>query len=318
MTSTAVKARRAEARPSKALAAPRLGRSGPSDNRVGWGFMAPFTVLFGVFLVFPVLFGIYLSFTGLSLTGRGGEIIGFQNYIEAFQDAAMWSSILNTIWFTVLSTVPLVVVALGLALLVNQGLPGQWLWRLSFFLPYLLASTVVSLFWLTLFNPQLGPINQFLTGLGLNPPSWLQDQNWAMISVVIVTVWWTVGFNFLLYLAALQNIPEQQYEAASLDGAGSWRKLLSITIPQLGPTTGLIVILQVLSSLKVFDQIFQLTSGGPSGSTRSAVEYIFDVGFTGYRFGYSSAISYIFFALIIIISIAQFTVTRQGRKGATS
>jgi multiple sugar transport system permease protein len=126
---------------------------------------------------------------------------------------------------------------------------------------------------------------------------------------VLTTVWWTVGFNFLLYLAALQNIPEQQYEAASLDGAGTWRKLWSITIPQLGPTTVLIVVLQVLASLKVFDQIYQMTAGGPNNATESIVGYIFSSGFTGYRFGYSSAISYIFFALIVIISIGQFFAT---------
>ena len=173
---------------------------------------------------------------------------------------------------------------------------------------------MVSLFWVWLYNPQLGLVNA-LTGLfGATPVAWLQDTDWAMIAIVVTTVWWTVGFNFLLYLAALQNIPEQQYEAAALDGAGKWRQLFSITIPQRAPTTMLIVILQGLASLKVFDQIYQMTGGGPGGATRSTVEYIFEVGFTGDRFGYSSAISYIFFAIIVIVSIAQFVF----RKGARS
>ena len=132
-----------------------------------------------------------------------------------------------------------------------------------------------------------------------------------MISIVIATVWWTVGFNFLLYLSALQNIPDQQYEAASIDGAGKWRQLLSITIPQLAPTTALILILQVLASLKVFDQIYQMLNQAITPSTRSAVVYIFETGFTGYRFGYSSAISYIFFALIIIVSLVQLRATSR-------
>ena len=277
-----------------------------TENRTGWLFVTPFLVVFALFLVWPVIYGLYLSFTGQSLTGANGGLIGFANYAEAFQDADMWRSLGNTVLFTVLSTVPLVVVALVLALLVHLGLPGQWLWRLSFFLPYLLASTVVSLFWVWMYSPQLGFINDVLSRLGLPTSDWLNDQNTAMLSIVVTTVWWTVGFNFLLYLAALQNIPEQQFEAAALDGAGKWRQLFSITIPQLGPTTGLIIILQVLASLKVFDQVYQMTAGGPAGSTRSILEYVFETGFTGYRLGYSSAISYVFFAIIIIISVLQF------------
>lgn len=277
-----------------------------TENRTGWLFVTPFLVVFALFLVWPVIYGLYLSFTGQSLTGANGGLIGFANYAEAFQDADMWRSLGNTVLFTVLSTVPLVVVALVLALLVHLGLPGQWLWRLSFFLPYLLASTVVSLFWVWMYSPQLGFINDVLSSVGLPTSDWLNDQNTAMLSIVATTVWWTVGFNFLLYLAALQNIPEQQFEAAALDGAGKWRQLFSITIPQLGPTTGLIIILQVLASLKVFDQVYQMTAGGPAGSTRSILEYVFETGFTGYRLGYSSAISYVFFAIIVIISVLQF------------
>lgn len=285
------------------------------ENLTGWAFIAPFMVFFILFLAVPIAWGIYLSFTGQTLTGRGGGLVGFANYQEAIVDNDMWRSMGNTLWFVVLSTVPLVVVALAMAVLVNLGLPGQWLWRLAYFMPFLLASSVVSLFWIWMFNPQLGLINA-ITGLfGAEPIAWLQDPQYAMMGIVMATVWWTVGFNFLLYLAALQNIPEQQYEAAALDGAGKWRQLTSITIPNLAPTTVLILVLQVLASLKVFDQIYQMTAGGPGGTTRSAVQYIFEVGFTGYRFGYSSAISYIFFAIIVIISIAQFAVvSRKGGK----
>ncbi|WP_421743230.1 carbohydrate ABC transporter permease [Cellulomonas sp.] len=283
------------------------------DNRIGWAFVAPFVVVFVMFLIWPLVHGFYLSFTGESITGAGGELIGFDNYAEALADPIMWRSLLNTLWFTVLSTVPLVIVALILALLVHQGLPGQWLWRLSFFMPFLLASTVAAQFWIWMYNPQLGLVNYLLGAVGVEQIAWLQDPQWAMLAVVIMTTWWTVGFNFLLYLTALQNIPEQQYEASALDGAGRWRQLRSITIPQLGPTTVLIVILQVLASLKVFDQIYIMTQGGPGGVTRPVVQYVFEVGFTGYRFGYASAIAYIFFAIIVIISIGQMRLTtRRG------
>ena len=290
-------------------------RARRGETLTGWAFAAPFAILFVLFLVVPAIYGLYLSFTGETLTGANSGVVGFANYAEALTDPDMWRSLGNTLWFTFLSTVPLVVLSLAFALLVNLGLPGRWLWRLSFFLPYLLASTVVVLFWTWMYNPKIGLINGVLAEFGIAPVAWLQDPKVAMFSVVITTLWWTIGFNFLLYLAALQNIPEQQFEAAAIDGAGKWRQLWSIVIPQLAPTTGLILTLQVLASLKVFDQIYMLTNGGPAGSTRSIVEYIYESGFTGYRFGFSSAISYLFFAIIVLVSLAQYKLLnrRSGR-----
>ena len=282
-----------------------------ADNLRGWLYVAPFLIAFGMFLIWPTIYGLWMSFTGVSLAGTNDEFIGLDNWAEALGDPQVWSSLGNTAWFTVLSTVPLVVVALLLAVLVNLGLPGQWFWRLSFFMPFLLASTVVSQFWLWMYNPQLGLINSFLGWFGIDGVAWLQNPSTAMIAVVITTVWWTIGFNFLLYLAALQNIPDQLYEAASLDGAGGWRKFVSITLPQLAPTTVLVLVLQLLNSLKVFDQIYQMTGGGPGGSTRPILLYIYEVGFTGYRLGYASAISYIFFFLIIIVSIAYMVISSR-------
>lgn len=281
------------------------------DRKHGWGFMAPFLAFFAVFLIWPLIYGVYMSFTGKSLTGANSSFVGFANYVEALGDADMWHSMGNTLYFTVISTVPLVLVALAMAALVNMGLPAQWLWRLSFFAPYLLASTVVSLFFVWMYNPQLGLINELLSKVGIAPVDWLNNPDVAMWSIVIATLWWTVGFNFLLYLAAMQNIPQSHYEAAQLDGAGGWRQFFSITLPQINQTTLMIVILQVLASLKVFDQVYQMTAGGPAGSTRSVVQYIFETGFTGYRLGYSAAISYIFFAIIVVVSISQFFLTRK-------
>ena len=300
---------------------PRTGAAAPArsatsarrarDSRIGWAFVAPFVVLFAMFLLWPLLHGFWLSFTGESITGSGGAFLGLDNYAEALSDPIMWRSMLNTAWFTVLSTVPLVLVGLVMALLVFQGLPGQWLWRLSFFMPFLLASTVAAQFWIWMYNPQLGLVNALLGVVGVEGQAWLQDTRWAMAAVVVETLWWTVGFNFLLYLTALQSIPEQQYEASALDGAGRWRQLWSITLPQLAPTTVLIVLLQVLASLKVFDQIYVMTNGGPGGVTRPVVQYIFESGFTGYRFGYASAIAYVFFAVVVVVAVAQMRFTSR-------
>lgn len=296
-----------------AVKATGRGRSPQAQNNItGWAFAAPFVVLFAVFLIWPIIYGFYLSFTGTSLTGSGSGLVGFANYAEAFKDPAMWRALGNTVTFTLMSTVPLVVISLIMALLVNTGIPGQWLWRLSFFLPFLLASTVVSMIWIWMYNPKLGLINDALMKLGMEKPlAWLQNPDTAMGAVVATTVWWTIGFNFLLYLAALQNIPEHQYEAAQIDGATKWRQLIYITIPQLGQTTALIIMLQILASLKVFDQIYQMTSGGPKGSTRPVVQYIYQVGFTGFRLGYAAAISYIFFAIIVILSVVQNRITSR-------
>ncbi|APF35750.1 sugar ABC transporter permease [Microbacterium paludicola] len=281
---------------------------------MAWTFLAPFLAAFLLFLVWPLLHGLYLSFTDQSLTGAGGSFIGIANYVEALGDPVMWRSLGNTAWFTALSTVPLVLLALVMALLVQRGLPGQWLWRLSFFMPYLLASTVISQIWVWIFNPQIGAANGILEAFGLEPIAWLQNPDTNMLAIVVATVWWTIGFNFLLYLAALQNIPETQYEAASIDGAGEWRKLFSITIPQLGQVTVLIVILQVLASLKLFDQAYQMLGGIASETTRSIVQYIYESGFVGYRFGYSAAISYVFFAVIVLIGVIQALATRRRKE----
>jgi multiple sugar transport system permease protein len=277
----------------------RTARRSLSGRASGPLFVTPFLVVFALFLVVPLVYGLWMSFTNSSLTGRGDStFVGFGNYTEALTDPKMWETIGHTVLFTVMSTVPLVVFALVMALLVHAGLPGQWLWRLAFFAPYLLTSAVIWQVGLLVFQT-------FLKAIGLDGVGWLVEERYAMWSVVVITVWWTVGFNFLLYLAALQSVPDQLYEAAAIDGAGAWRRLWSITIPQLHRTTALITVLQVLASLKVFDQIFLLTKGGPDGSTRPVLEYIFDSGFTGYRLGYAAAMSYIFFALLLILSIGQ-------------
>lgn len=311
---TATTSTRAIVTGSRAATPARRAGARNREQLISWAFLAPFLIAFVLFLAWPIVHGIILSFTDQSLTGAGGAFIGFANYAEALTDPKMWQSMGNTVWFTLLSTVPLVVIALVMAALVDRGIPGQWLWRLSFFMPFLLASTVISQIWVWIFNPQVGAANNILEFFGLEPIAWLQNPDTNMLSIVIATVWWTVGFNFLLYLAAMQNIPPQQYEAASLDGAGAWRQFWSITLPQLGPATVLILILQILASLKLFDQAYQMLGGVASDTTRSIVQYIYEAGFVSYRFGYSAAISYVFFALIVILGIAQALITRRKEQ----
>jgi multiple sugar transport system permease protein len=224
----------------------------------------------------------------------------------------MW----HTTWFTILTTVPLVVLPLALALLVQRVARNQWVFRLAFFAPYVLPVSVIVLIWQWLYQPGFGLINGYLTKIGLEEVNWLGAEGTAMIAVAIATVWWTLGFNFVLFLAGLQEIPRDLYEAAALDGANAWQQVRRITLPLLWPTTVLVLVLQVIASLKVFDQIYLLLQGGPNFSTRPAIQYIYETGFTQYRTGYASALSIVFFLLIVLVSALLFAGVRRLQRGA--
>lgn len=290
----------------------------PAVRRVrvpaGLWFILPFFLLYTAFLVIPVFLGLGMSFFNTSLAGAAGEFVGFDNYVELFGDDAVWSSLWNTLRFTVFSTPPLVVLALVMAILTNRKMPARWLFRLAYFMPFLVPVTVVTTVWSWMFQTDFGFLNGMLNAIGMAPVDWLGQPGTAMASVVLTTTWWTIGFNYLLYLAALQGIPPELYEASSIDGASSWKQFLHITLPMLRRTTGLILVLQLIASLKVFDQIYLLTQGGPNFSTRPILEYVYDVGFTGFRLGYSSAISYVFFVLILVLAFVQLKLFASKEK----
>lgn len=271
----------------------------------GLWFILPFFVLYVAFLIVPVFLGLGISFFNTSLSGGLGEFVGFANYAELFADEAVWDSLWNTVKFTLLSTPPLVVLALVMALLTNNAMPARWLLRLSYFMPFLVPVTVVTTVWSWMFRTDFGFVNGMLEAIGLEKVDWLGQPGTAMISIVITTTWWTIGFNYLLYLAGLQQIPPELYEASAIDGANAWKQFTNITLPLLGRVTGLILVLQLIASLKVFDQIYLLTGGGPNFSTRPILEYVYDMGFTGFRLGYASAISYVFFLIILVFAFIQ-------------
>ena len=319
MTATSATTPRTAATTASAAAAPRPVRVRRHWLEHGLVFTLPFLVVYALFLLWPLLWGVKMSLSNDDIAGTRSEFVGLDNYVEAVRDPEMWSSMWNTVWFTVLSTVPLVVLGLVLALLAHNLRVVTWLWRMSWFAPFLLPSGVVCLLWVWMIYPaDFGLADQLLASVGLHPGiGWLTDTRYAMLSVVLTTVWWTVGFNFLLYLAALQAIPEHLYEAAELDGAGAWQRLWHVTLPMLRRTTGVVVILQLLASLKIFDQVYIMTGGGPDDATRPILQYVYQAGFTGYRIGYASAVSYIFFALIVIVSLVQLHLSRRAREEAT-
>jgi multiple sugar transport system permease protein len=278
-------------------------------------FLAPFLVLYLLFIIGPGLYGLLISFFDTSLVKPGlSGFAGLGNYTEALQNGDFWSSLWHTLWFTILTTPPLIVLALVFALLADRVRFGRWFFRLAFFAPYILPSAVVALIWMWLYTPGLGLLEVSLAKVGITAPNWLGDAAFAMPSLAITTVWWTLGFNFVLYLAGLQEVPRELYEAAAMDGAGEWQQIRRITIPLLGRTTTLVAVLQVIASLKVFDQMYIMTSGGPNFATRSILEYVYDEGFTNFRVGYAAAVSTLFFLVVLAVSALWFGLVRRQEK----
>ncbi len=307
-TASATLPRTAAARQAKTARPPR--------NWGNFGLVTPFLVFYILFLVGPLIYDVVLSFFNTSLVKGGlGGFAGFANYTELFHDHQFWSAMWHTILFTLVSTPPLVILPLFFAIVVNRIKRGQWFFRLAFFLPYILPSAAIALVWLFIYEPGYGLIAGFFNLIGVGDPGWLSDPNVALYSIVIVTIWWTIGFNFVLYLAGLQEIPHDLYEASSLDGASRWQQTWRLTIPMLGRTTTLVTVLQVIASLKIFDQIYLILQGGPNYASRPAIEWIYDTAFTSQRVGYASAASFILFIVIMIVSFVWLALVRRQESG---
>ncbi|MFG2502135.1 carbohydrate ABC transporter permease [Streptomyces sp. NPDC048441] len=286
------------------------------DRWAGPGMLLPFALFYLVFLVGPLIYTVVAGFFETSLLKSGlGEFAGLSNYSAVLGDAEFWRTLRNTLWFTVLTTVPLVLLSLVLALLADRFVRGRWFFRFAFFAPFVLPSAVVSLLFMFIYADQLGLAQEVVTWFGVDtPPSWLGDPDWAMISIAAATVWWTVGFNFVLYLAGLQDVPREVHEAAAIDGAGPWQRIRHVVVPMLGRTTTLVTVLQIIASLKVFDQIYMMTNGGPDGSTRPSLQLIYDTGFVEGRVGYASTVSLLLFLVILFVSLVWFALVRRAEK----
>jgi multiple sugar transport system permease protein len=308
--------------PQPATAVTRARRRAPEadrDNRPALGFLAPFVILYLLFVIGPALYGLVMSFFDTSLVRPGlGKFAGLSNYAETVRSADFWQAMWHTVLFTILTTPPLVVLSFIFALLAERAGRGRWFFRLAFFAPYILPSAVMALIWTWLYTPALGLLSNTLSRIGITAPQWLGDPNWAMMSIAIATIWWTMGFNFVLYIAGLQEIPRELYEAASIDGASQLQQTYRVTIPLLARTTTLVVVLQVIASLKVFDQMYIMTSGGPNFSTRPALEYIYDIGFTDFRVGAAAAESTLFFLLVLAVSAVWLVITRRQERQSMS
>jgi multiple sugar transport system permease protein len=361
------------ARSPTTVGTPRTGwRARLPDATSGWLFVAPFLVVYVVFLLYPVIQAVLMGFFEVDLlVVDDREYVGLDHYVRMFwgtqmswdlthlwlwrvfglllipfvwywhrqgsvsgrfaivssigllilfvgilgihpgeggrwYDSQFWLSFGNTVLFVILSTPLIVGVALAIAIALNRPGPLAGVLRTLFFAPYVLSVAVVTLIWTFLLNPQLGLIGAAFEAVGLEPISWLTSTTWALPAIVITTLWWTIGFNVVLFLAGLQDIDPSMYEAASLDGAGSWARFRFITVPGLQRTLLLVVVLQVIASFQIFGQVFIMTRGGPNGATRVAIQHIYESAFRDFELGYASAMSVFLFIGMIAIAAAQF------------
>jgi multiple sugar transport system permease protein len=276
------------------------------ESRFAWLSLAPALAFFAVFVGFPVAYAFYLSFHEWNLMSPAPEWVGLANYRELVQDVTFARSLLQTTLFTLGITVCIVVLSLVTALLLDQKLQQIRLYRTISYLPAVTSVVAIGIVWLWIFDPEYGLLNQVLRGLGIEGPRWLADTRLALWCLVIAAAWRNVGYFATIFLAGLQGIDGTYYEAARIDGAGAWGSFRRITLPLLRPTTLFVVVMSVILSFQVFALVYVMTSGGPAGATSVVVFYLYQQAFTYFRMGYASAIGYVLFAVIFVLTLIQF------------
>lgn len=279
-----------------------------------WGaaFLSLPVLLFLVFLLLPIVMALVLSFTDYSVIGTT-HWVGWANYGRLLHDPFFHTALWNTLLYTVMYVPLSLVLALGTALLLNRKVRSVTVFRTLFYIPVVASTVATASIWYWLLNPQHGLINIVLGWFGIDGPAWLYDSHWAMTAIVIMSAWAGFGANMIIFLAGLQGIPRELLEAARTDGAGSWKLFWHITLPSLARTTLLVTTLLIISAFQVFDQAYVLTKGGPGNSTVTLVYYIYDRGFGSLQMGYASAISFVLFAIILVVSLVNArAVARTG------
>lgn len=280
-------------------------------NIVGYSFILPNLIGYSIFVFIPVCFSFILSVMKWDGSQIPMEFVGLQNFAQIFGDRYFRGALSHTVVYALMTVVPTLVLSMLLAVLLNTKIKGIAFYRTAFFFPYIASIVAVGAVWNMLFQPDFGPINEFLKFIGIsNPPRWVVSTDWAMVAVAIVTIWKYMGYYMIVYLAALQGISSSLYEAASIDGANGWQKLRYITIPMLTPTTFFVLIMLTIQCFKVFDMVYVMTGGGPGNATQTLVNYIYDKAFVNWQFGPASAGAIILFAVVLVITLIQF----QGEK----
>jgi multiple sugar transport system permease protein/alpha-1,4-digalacturonate transport system permease protein len=284
------------------------------NTLVGWSFILPNFVGFAVLTLVPVGALFYVAFTNWNAFGVA-DWVGLENFRQILHDHSFRVALINTAYYTVLHIPLTLALALALALLLNNKLRGVAFFRTAAFFPYVTSIVAIAVVWNMLFSPDSGPINQLLRAIGIrHPPGWTASADWSMPAVIVVGTWREMGYYMLLFLAGLQTIPRELYEAARMDGAGAWHRFRNVTVPGLRPTTFFVTVVLTIGSFKVFDLILVMTNGGPGQSTLVLSQYIYTKGFMENQLGYASSVSVVFFLICITVTLVQFGVNRRSQS----
>lgn len=284
-------------------------------------FVLPYFIFFMAFLIIPLLYGVYISFHEWDLLSSDRPLVGLKNYIALFNPDSHLSSMFfeglwNTLQFVIYSVPLLVIVGLGLALLVNS-LPAKirGFFRTLYFIPYSISVSVIAIIWLWLLDTNSGLINNYLVNMGFDPVPWLTSLPYAWISIVAATLWWTIGFNMIIFINALNEVPGDLYEASAIDGASAWQNFIHITLPSIRPIMLFVVVTSTIASFNIYGQPYLMTGGGPGDSTEVLLMGIVEQAFEQRQLGSASAMAIVMALIMIVVSIIQFKLSNPTKKG---
>jgi ABC-type sugar transport system permease subunit len=291
----------------------RVGHMSPRRRRdylTFLAFIAPNFILFGVFTFWPFVYSFVLSLTKWNMIGTA-KFVQLENYEKMLNDPVFWLVLKNTVFLALGVVIVKLILALALALLLNQRLAGRSLYRAIVFSPTFTTSVAVAMVWTWIFDPFYGVLRVPLSWFGLPSPEWLSDVNWSLPAIIIVSIWSGLGYDMVIFLAGLQGVPREYYEAARVDGASNWQVFRSITFPLLSPTTFFLTITAIISAFKTFDIVSVMTGGGPLNSSNVYIHYVYQNAFKWFKMGYASALAVVFFIMILIITLIQFRISRR-------
>ena len=280
------------------------------EAQAGYLFILPNFIGFMVFAVFPILAAIYLTFTDWDLAGTP-SFTGLGNFTKMAQDDLFWKSLGNTFYYSFVAVPTGVFAAFWLAILINRKMRGVLVFRVIYFLPHVTLTVAAAIVWSWLYHPEFGLFNYLLGLVGIEGPNWLFNRNWAMPAIIIMSNWQGIGYAMLIFLAGLQGVPQELYEAAIVDGATGWQRLRHITVPMLSPTTFFVLTTSFIAAFQGFDQFFVMTNGGPAFATTTLVLHVFNNGFQYFKMGYASSMATVLFLCILVITLIQWRAAKR-------
>lgn len=276
-----------------------------------WLFVLPAFIPLMVFWIYPILKSLYISFTDWDYMSPTYNFVFFDNFIKLFKDSRFYEALGTTVWFSVGTLFPTIAGGLLLALLLRKAFKGSGFFKFIIFSPWITPTVAVSIVWTWIFNPDSGLANAVLKFFHLPALQWINSSQTALLSVIIVTVWKSLGYAMIFYLSALEKVPSEFYEANGLDGANAWQRFRDVTLPCISPTTFFLLIVTMVNSLQAYDQIQILTQGGPSGSTRTLLYMYYQLGFEEYDMGQATAVAIVLIAITVLLSVVQFIISKK-------